>query len=126
VQNTVDVSQVGASSATVAFFRSLGGAVGVSVLGAILASQVKSDVTSKLSALGIDGSGGSGSLLDVKKLPPEVAEIVRAAYGDATGTIFLVGAVVSVLSLVAALLIHEVPLRTTVSKKDSADVSIDA
>ena len=40
VQNTVDVSQIGAASATIAFFRSLGGAVGVSVLGAILATQV--------------------------------------------------------------------------------------
>lgn len=126
VQNTVDVSQVGASSATVAFFRSLGGAVGVSVLGAILASQVKSDVTSKLSALGIDPAGGSGSLLDVKSLPPQVAEIVRSAYGDATGTIFLVAAIVSVLSLVTALLIKEVPLRTTVKKAaDDAEVGAD-
>jgi MFS family permease len=123
VQNTVDVSQVGASSATVAFFRSLGGAVGVSVLGAILAAQVKDDVTSKLSALGVQTSGGGGSLLDVKSLPPQVAEIVRSAYGDATGTIFGVAAVVAVLSLVAALLIKEVPLRTTVKKaSDTADV----
>ncbi len=123
VQNTVDVSQVGAASAAVAFFRSLGGAVGVSVLGAILASQVKSDVTSKLAAAGVDGSAGSGSLLDVKNLPPQVAEIVRSAYGDATGTIFMVAAVVAVLSLVAALLIKEVPLRTTV-KKASDDVQV--
>jgi len=90
--------------------------VGVSVLGAILAAQVKDDVASKLAALGIDSAGGSGSLLDVKSLPPQVAEIVRSAYGDATGTIFLVAAIVSVLSLVAALLIKEVPLRTTVNK----------
>ena len=41
VQNTVDVSEIGASSATVSFFRSLGGAVGVSVLGAVLAARVK-------------------------------------------------------------------------------------
>lgn len=119
VQNTVDVTEVGSASATVAFFRSLGGAVGVSVLGAILAAQVKSDVTEKLAAIGVRGDGtGGGSLLDVGNLPPQVAEIVRSAYGDATGTIFLVGAGVAVLSLVAALLIHEVPLRTTVDKKD--------
>ncbi|AWB91340.1 MDR family MFS transporter [Aeromicrobium chenweiae] len=124
VQNTVDVTQVGAASATVAFFRSLGGAVGVSVLGAILASQVKSDVTEKLAALGVTSSGAGGSLLDVKNLPPQVAEIVREAYGDATGTIFLVAAIVSVLSLLAALLIREVPLRLTVHKK--ADVDADA
>ena len=41
VQNTVDVRDIGAASATVAFFRTLGGAVGVSVLGAVLATQVQ-------------------------------------------------------------------------------------
>jgi EmrB/QacA subfamily drug resistance transporter len=119
VQNTVDVSQVGATSAVVAFFRSLGGTIGVSVLGAILAAQVKDDVTSKLSALGSGAANaGGGSLLDVKNLPPEVAEIVRSAYGDATGTIFLVAACIAVFSLVASLLMKEVPLRTTLAKKD--------
>ncbi len=117
VQNTVDVTQVGSASAAVAFFRSLGGAVGVSVLGAILAAQVKGDVTTKLAAIGVKGTGG-GSLLDVGNLPAPVAEIVRSAYGDATGTIFVVGAVVAVFSLVTALMIREVPLRTTVEKTD--------
>lgn len=117
VQNTVDVSQVGATSAVVAFFRSLGGAIGVSLLGAILAAQVKSDVTSKLAALGIDPSAEGGtSLLDTKSLPEPIAEVVRAAYGDATGTIFLVAAGIAVISIVAALLMKEVPLRTTVHK----------
>ena len=37
VQNTVDVSQIGAASASIAFFRSLGGAAGVAALGAALA-----------------------------------------------------------------------------------------
>ncbi|MCD9196775.1 MDR family MFS transporter [Aeromicrobium wangtongii] len=124
VQNTVDVSQVGATSAVVAFFRSLGGAVGVSVLGAILAAQVKDDVTSKLAALGpAASSAGGGSLLDVKNLPPQVAEIVREAYGDATGTIFLVAACISVVSLVTALLMKEVPLRTTLHKTDDVDAN---
>ncbi len=52
VQNTVDVSQVGAASASVAFFRSLGGAIGDSALGAVLASRVKDLMISGLLALG--------------------------------------------------------------------------
>jgi predicted MFS family arabinose efflux permease len=48
VQNTVDVSQVGAASASVTFFRSLGGAVGVSVLGAVLATRVKDLIVANL------------------------------------------------------------------------------
>jgi hypothetical protein len=120
VQNTVDVTDVGSASATVSFFRSLGGTIGVSVLGAILAVQVNHEVTTKLAAIGVKprSDGAGGSLLDVNNLPVPVAEIVRSAYGDATGTIFAVAAGVAVVSLGAALLIREVPLRTTVRKID--------
>ena len=57
VQNTVDVSQVGATSATVSFFRSLGGAVGVAVLGAVLANHVATKVAAGLRAAGVPSGG---------------------------------------------------------------------
>ncbi|HWD77634.1 MAG TPA: MFS transporter, partial [Kribbella sp.] len=119
VQNTVDVSEVGAASATVTFFRSLGGAVGVSVLGAILATRVTDLITEHLRALGpaeaAAAQGGSGSVLDVNALPGPVQEIVRHAYGDATGRIFVIAAGAAVVSLLAVLFIREVPLRRTVA-----------
>ncbi|MCW2811814.1 MAG: EmrB/QacA family drug resistance transporter [Friedmanniella sp.] len=114
VQNTVDVSQVGATSATVSFFRSLGGAVGVAVLGAVLANHVTSGVTRGLQAAGVSTAGGQAGTLDLKDLPGPVREIVRAAYGDSFGVLFLIAAVVSVVTLVAVLLVREVPLRDTV------------
>jgi EmrB/QacA subfamily drug resistance transporter len=127
VQNTVDVTQIGASSASVAFFRSLGGAIGVSALGAVLAARVKDLIIAGVAA-GPNGAeaarklqeGGSGdtSLLDVKNLPPQLAELVRHAYGDATGRIFLIAAACAVVSLVAVVFIKEVPLRKTVNKVD--------
>ena len=52
VQNTVDVRDIGAASATVAFFRTLGGAVGVSVLGAVLATRVQDNTIEGLRHLG--------------------------------------------------------------------------
>ncbi|MFT4188683.1 MAG: MDR family MFS transporter [Aeromicrobium sp.] len=125
VQNTVSLADVGAASATVTFFRSLGGTVGVSVLGALLAHDVKAGVTGKLTAAGVGGpSGGSGSLLDLDRLPAPVAEIVRGAYGDATGHIFLVAAGVAGVSLVAALLIEEIPLRTTVDRQPEESAGV--
>ncbi|WP_328333134.1 MFS transporter [Kribbella sp. NBC_00382] len=130
VQNTVDVSEVGAASASVTFFRSLGGAVGVSVLGAVLATRVKDLITANIQALGPDGAAagralqdGSGtSVLDVGSLPPQLGEIVRHAYGDATGRIFLIAACSAVVSLLAVLFIREVPLRRTVGMTGDADV----
>ena len=60
VQNTVDVRDIGAASAAVSFFRSLGGAVGVSALGAILASLVQNQVHDGLVALGPAVTAGGG------------------------------------------------------------------
>lgn len=117
VQNSVDVRDIGAVSATIAFFRSLGGAVGVSVLGAILATSVHDDVTKGLESLGITGGGGA-STLDLKGLPAPVLSIVRAAYGDATGQIFLIGALCAAVALLAVVFVKEVPLRTTVKMTD--------
>ncbi|GAB2586194.1 MFS transporter [Kribbella endophytica] len=123
VQNTVDVSQIGASSASVSFFRSLGGAVGVSVLGAVLATRVKDLLIEGVlhgpggaAAAGKLQDGGGTSLLDVNHLPPQLAELVRQSYGDATGRIFLIAAACAVVSLIAVFFIKEVPLRTTVAK----------
>ena len=134
VQNTVDVSEVGAASASVTFFRSLGGAVGVSVLGAILATRVTDLITANVRALGPDGAqaaralqGGSGtSVLDVGSLPPELGDIVRHAYGDATGRIFLIAAAAAVVSLLAVLFLREVPLRRTVGMTDEVEADLAA
>src|SRR6185295_19194384 len=68
VQNTVSLRDIGAASASVAFFRSLGGAIGVSVLGAVLARRVAGSITRQLAAAGAPASGGSGDL-DVAALP---------------------------------------------------------
>ena len=63
-----------------------------------------------------EGGSGSTSLLDVDHLPPQLAELVRQSYGDATGRIFLIAAACAVVSLIAVLFIKEVPLRRTVAK----------
>ncbi len=124
VQNTVDVRDIGATSATVAFFRSLGGAVGVSVLGAVLANEVQSKIATGLAGLGIPaGTGGGTSTLDFSNLPAPVLTVVRAVYGDATGTIFWIGAGAAAVALVAAVFIREVPLRTSVELQKPDAVS---
>nr|WP_141850425.1 MDR family MFS transporter [Lapillicoccus jejuensis] len=130
VQNTVDVRDIGASSASVAFFRSLGGAIGVSALGAVLATRVQDNVVTGLSALGPQAAaaaqqGGGTGTLDLADMPAPVRAIVRAAYGDATGRIFLIAAIVAVVAFVAVLFIKEVPLRTTVSQEASSPAAVE-
>ncbi|MFJ6157907.1 MFS transporter [Pseudarthrobacter sp. NPDC092184] len=122
VQNTVRASAIGTASASVAFFRSVGGAIGVSVLGAILANRVSELATQGLAAAGIPVDGGTaGASMDLAHMPEPVRDVMRAAYGDATAEVFLISAAVAVVALVAVLFIKEKPLRRTVDIQPGAE-----
>jgi EmrB/QacA subfamily drug resistance transporter len=115
VQNTVAATDLGAASSAVAFFRSLGGTIGVSVLGAVLSSHVGDLIRQGLA--GIPGaaqaaSSGSVGLADFGQAPPAIRTLIRVSYGDATGRIFLIAAVLAAVALVAIVFIREVALRT--------------
>lgn len=124
VQNTVPQADIGSGSSLIAFFRSLGGAIGVSALGALLASHAQSSILTGLTRQGIDpGRTADGSLPDVSTLPPAVAEIVEHAYGTGVGEIFLIASPLGLLTLVMMLLMKEHPLGTRsgieISREDS-------
>jgi EmrB/QacA subfamily drug resistance transporter len=122
VQNTVKATDIGTASASVAFFRSVGGAIGVSVLGAVLGSRVTQLANEGLAAANIPVQGdGAGARMDLVDLPEPVRDIMRAAYGDATAQIFLISAVIGVAALVAVLFIKEKPLRRTVDIRPEAE-----
>ncbi|WP_232717359.1 MDR family MFS transporter [Gordonia metallireducens] len=121
VQNNVSPANLGAATSTVTFFRSLGGASGVSVLGAILSNHVTDLIAKGLSAVGIDAAQTGGSqagLANLNELPGPIADIVRGAYGDGTARIFLVAGVMAALSLVAICFIKEVALKTMSSDEE--------
>ncbi|WP_228780756.1 MDR family MFS transporter [Nocardia cyriacigeorgica] len=121
VQNTVSVHNIGAASSAVAFFRTFGGAIGVSVLGSVLATRVSDLSAEGFAKLGLHPSSSGGSNLDLGALPEPIATIVRTAYGDATGRIFLIAAFATVVALVATLLLPNRPLRTTIDIDPALD-----
>lgn len=112
VQNAVPLRSMGTASSTVSFFRSLGGTIGVTVLGTVLARHVADGTARNLAAAGLPPSaaadGGSAA----------AREAVAVAFGDATGLVFLICAAISVLSVVAAVLLKPITLR---SRLDMAD-----
>jgi hypothetical protein len=123
VQNTVDMRDIGAASSVVTFFRSMGGAAGVSVLGSLAATRVSSQVAEGLRAMGLPAPQGGGSeSLDLAVLPAPVQALVRGVYGDVIGDVFVYAAAISVVAVLAVLFIREVPLRrsNTVPAEDSA------
>ncbi|WP_328612233.1 MFS transporter [Amycolatopsis sp. NBC_00345] len=127
VQNTVAMKDMGASSSVVTFFRSLGGAAGVSALGAVLSANVATNITNSFSHLGIPAGGavhGGGGTLDIGSLPVALQPLVRAAFGDATGTVFLFAGIIAVVTFLAVIFMKEVPLRRTLDA-DSAPAVVE-
>jgi EmrB/QacA subfamily drug resistance transporter len=102
VQNTVRFEDIGSGSSLIAFMRSLGGAIGVSVLGALLAAHVSDELPA--------ASDGADTVPDVSTLPPDVAGAVEHAYGTGIGEIFLIAAPLGLVALAAVALLREVPL----------------
>ncbi|HEV7650346.1 MAG TPA: MDR family MFS transporter [Actinophytocola sp.] len=120
VQNSVPLADLGAASASVTFFRSLGGTIGVSVLGAVLANRVTADLTARLGGHGLT-AGGNTSALNLAALPPQIQQVVREVYGDATAHIFIISAVAGAVGVIAALLLKPIKLRTTIDLEQKVD-----
>jgi EmrB/QacA subfamily drug resistance transporter len=120
VQNTVRVTDIGSASSSVAFFRTVGGAAGVAVLGAVLSDRVTGLVQQGLVAAHLVSPDGSGapvagtSAADLAALPPEMRSIVEGAFGEATGAVFLVSALAALAAFICVAFIKEVPLRRSV------------
>ncbi|MET9830875.1 MFS transporter [Streptomyces sp. NPDC006385] len=111
-QNQVDPSDLGAASSVVTFFRSLGGAMGVSALGAVLSHRITHYAEEGLTELGVRGSSGHGEIPDLDALPAPVRTVIESAYGHGVADVFLYAAPLAFLALLFALFIKEVPLRT--------------
>jgi EmrB/QacA subfamily drug resistance transporter len=126
VQNQVRPQELGAASSVVAFTRTLGGAIGVSALGAVLANRVAQYTAEGLSSLGIQGTGSSGSIPRLSTLPAPVRMVVQDAFGHSIGNVFLYAAPCALLALIAILFIKEVPLRTDNTEQLRVDAAPNA
>ncbi|MET9593293.1 MFS transporter [Streptomyces sp. NPDC006516] len=117
-QNQVAPSDLGAASSVVTFFRSLGGAIGVSALGAVLGNRVTHYVKDGLADLGPEGAAlghggtGGGGIPDLDTLPAPFRTVMEVAYGHGVGDVFLYAAPAALVAFVLTLFIKEVALKT--------------
>ncbi len=127
VQNNAAHADMGAASALVTFFRSMGGSIGVSALGAVLSHQVATRVADGLDRLGVATSTHeSHAIPDLASLPEPVRQVFEHAFGVATGELFLIAVPFAALALVCVTLIREVPLRTTILHDDELSPEVSA
>ncbi|MFC7982243.1 MFS transporter [Streptomyces sp. NPDC057336] len=129
-QNQVAPQDLGAASSVVTFFRSLGGAVGVSVLGSIMSSRISHYAQDTIGQLSPEEQASAakatgGGIPDMDLLPPGIREWLESAYGHGIADIFLYVAPVAALGFLVTLFIKEVPLRTSGALAQAAEASAE-
>ncbi|WP_329533438.1 MFS transporter [Streptomyces sp. NBC_01450] len=130
-QNQVAPSDLGSASSTVTFFRSLGGAMGVSALGAIMSTRISDYVKDGLAGLdpkyaAAASASGSGTIPHMDALPAPLRTVLESAYGHGIADVFMIASVLALLAFLIVLFIKEVPLRTSGALAQAAEAKAEA
>ena len=141
IQNAVPHKELGAVTASMQLFRNLGGTIGIAVMGTVLATSMKNNLTEAVK---------SGKGPDMTKLDPEMqkqfaafanpqtltnqpaleklhqslpegvqqeftkfVDMMRDALGSSLSTVFLAGTLILAVAVVITFFLKEIPLRTT-------------
>jgi EmrB/QacA subfamily drug resistance transporter len=114
VQNSVDRRNMGVATASVTFFRSMGGAIGTALLGAILNIRLKHHLSEIVGAADQAPSGPirTDDVTAIKALPEPIKTWVLEAFTRSMDDVFLVAVPFMAVAFVIALTMREKPLRS--------------
>lgn len=124
VQNVVETRDLGAGTASVDFFRSVGGAFGVAFFGAVLTARLASHLGA-VPGHEAYGAAPAAALLHagagaLNSAPAVLHGAVVLAATQAFHDTFRVGALIALATLVIALFLKEAPLRTAAGTAEEA------
>ncbi|MBI2777689.1 MAG: MFS transporter [Chloroflexi bacterium] len=140
VQNAVPFQKLGVATSNLTFFRQIGGSVGLAVLGTIFGTKLTEEIPIQLVAAGVpsafvdqfQGSGQQGTSLVVvgedlgqailKGVPEQFRALVEPliggivngiheAFSIAVANVFTIGVGTTIVALVLAFAMKEIPLR---------------
>ena len=119
VQNGVDYKDLGTATSLAAFFRSMGGAFGTALLGAVLNDRLVGNLSRALpladrSHVPQIAREIVGSPAQLKLLPSAIHTAATVAYVHTIDTVFLIATPVVALAFVLSLALPEIRLRKTV------------
>jgi hypothetical protein len=116
VQNSVPHSQLGTATANATFFRTIGGAFGVAILGAVfnteLLHHLRATVPPSL-LKHIGGSNISDNPAQIARLPIADRTLIINAFSHTLQTVFVVAVPIAVVAFIASWFMREIPLRQT-------------
>jgi EmrB/QacA subfamily drug resistance transporter len=112
VQNSADQRHLGAATASCAFFRALGGVIGVALSGEILTRQLRS----QLAGVSIPGMTARKALsigaTEIQALAPAAHATLVEIYRHAIAACFAGGVLTTTIALALAVSLPELPLKT--------------
>jgi EmrB/QacA subfamily drug resistance transporter len=145
VQNAVSPDRIGVATSSLTFFQQIGGTVGLTLAGTILADRITTDLPARLVAAGVPaasltgfsptspaaakldlfGPGDLGARL-ASVIPPEgqglipaIVNAVHQSFSIAIASTFWIGIVGAVIAAVLVLFLREVPMRETFEVEDT-------
>ena len=147
VQNSVNAARIGVATASLTFFQQIGGTIGLTFAGSLLATRLVSEIPKQLVAAGVpqqvvDGFAGGGGVdltgtgdlgqrilasvpaaqqPQIAPLIPAIVHAIYEAFSIAIAATFWVGVVGAVIAVIAVAFMHEEPMRTTFDVAETAD-----
>src|SRR5262249_40140365 len=117
VQNAVDHEHLGAATSGAVLFRSIGGAIGVALFGAILAASLEGRLDHGIAR---HAAGALASPQAIGRAAAGLDAQARAAFSGALHLVFLLAAIITAGAFVLSLFLREVPLRRTLASVPGA------
>ena len=147
VQNSVNAARIGVATASLTFFQQIGGTIGLTLAGSLLATRLVTEIPKQLVAAGVpqqvvDGFAGGGGVdltgtgdlgqrilasvpaaqqPQIAPLIPAIVQGIYEAFSVAIAATFWVGVVGAVIAVIAVAFMHEEPMRTTFDVAETAD-----
>ena len=120
-QNAVDFHDLGVATATIMFFRTLGGSIGLAAFGTILNSTVRDEIPQRLGVSPDDAASLVREPADIAALPAASRDAVVEALASGVGRIYLVCTGIMIVGLIASLLMPERELRARAGLSDTME-----
>ena len=124
VQNSVPYKDLGTATSSAAFFRSIGGSVGVAVFGTIFANRLTASLPAAMRSSGQASTHFTPEQFAAfKHSQPVLYHDYLHAFGHALHVVFLAAVPFAALGILLALMLREVPLRVTPSRSAGLDAA---
>jgi EmrB/QacA subfamily drug resistance transporter len=115
VQNSVDRSDMGVATSSVAFFRQMGGSFGTALFGAILSSRLSVHIADAMRGVPAGQvpphvGDAANNVQAIKALPEPVHSLVTGAFSASLQDVFLSAVPLVAIALAVAFFLKEMPL----------------